>query len=52
MGGGSECGGFVVKGCLCDVIEVIQDTNLDGLIWLRVPGKKEVKLILLGNMQG
>ena len=51
-GGGSGGGGFLFKGCLCDVIEVIQHTNFDETIWLRVPGEKEVKHILLGNMQG
>ena len=34
---GASGGGFLIKEYLCDIVEVIDDTQFDQAIWIRIP---------------
>ena len=42
--------GFLVNRIMCDIIEGIEDTKYDEIIWLRVPGENGAKYFFLGNI--
>ena len=41
---------FLVKEYMCDVIEVVKDTNFDERIWIKIPGERGAQYYFLGNI--